>query len=90
MLKICDLAVIKPFSIIFRICVNYSTFPDIWKKSNICPIHKKGHKQVINKYRPVSLLPIFGKIFERLIFNYLLEYLDLEKYKLLSTHQSGF
>ena len=41
MLKICDLAIIKPLSIIFRNCINHSTFPDLWKKSNICPIHKK-------------------------------------------------
>ena len=43
-------------------------FPDLWKKSNICPIHRKSDKQVISNYRPVSLLPICGKIFERLIF----------------------
>ena len=48
---------------------------------NICPIHKKSEKQIIKNYRPVSLLPICGKIFERLIFNSLCEY--LEKYKLL-------
>ena len=41
MLKICDLAIIKPLSIIFRNCINHSTFSDLWKKSNICPIHKK-------------------------------------------------
>ena len=58
------------------------------KKSIICPIHKKGVKQIINNYGPVSLLPICGKIFQRLIFNYLFEY--LEKSKLLSAHESGF
>ena len=58
------------------------------KKSVICPIHKKGVKQIINNYGPVSLLPICGKIFQRLIFNYLFEY--LEKFKLLSAHESGF
>ena len=58
------------------------------KKSIICPIHQKGVKQIINNYGPVSLLPICGKIFQRLIFNYLFEY--LEKFKLLSAHESGF
>ena len=47
MLKICDLAIIKPLSIIFRNCINHTTFPDLWKKSNICPIRKKGDKQII-------------------------------------------
>ena len=82
MLKVRDLAIIKPLSIIFRNFVNNSTFPGLWKKSNICPIHKKWDKQVINNYRPVSLLPICGKIFERLICNSLFEY--LEKYEPLS------
>ena len=41
MIKVCNLAIIKAFSIIFRICINHIRFPDIWKKSNICPIHKK-------------------------------------------------
>ena len=63
-------------------------FPDIWKRLNICPIHKKGDKKIINNYRPVSLLPIHGKIFERIIFNSLFEY--VEENKLLSVHQSGF
>ena len=63
MLKICNLAIIKPK--IFRNFINNSTFSDLWKKSNICIIHKKGDKSV-------SLLPICGKIFERLIFNSLI------------------
>ena len=46
MLKICDLGIIKPLSIIFRNCIKHSTFPDLYKKSNICPIHKKGDKQI--------------------------------------------
>ena len=88
MLQICDSAIVKPLSIIFNNCITQSIFPDIWKKSNICPIHKKGDRQAINNYRPVSLLPICGKILERLIFNSLYKY--VEENKLLSIHQSGF
>ena len=55
---------------------------------NICPIHKKGGKQIINNCRPVSLLPIYEKIFEILIFNPFYKY--VEENKLLSMHQSGF
>ena len=42
----------------------------------MCPIDKKGDKQVISNYRPVSLLPICGKVFEILIFNSVYEYLE--------------
>ena len=80
--------IIKPLSIIFRNCISQSTFPDMWKKSNICPMHKKSDKQVINSYRSVSILPICGKVFEKLIFNSVYKY--LEEQKLLSADQSGF
>ena len=98
MLKLCDLAIVRPPSleivrppsleIIFRNCVNQSTFSDIWKKLNICPIHKKSDKQLINNYRPVSLLPICGKMFKRLIFDSLFRH--LEEHNLLLAHQSDF
>ena len=88
MLKICDSAIVELLSILFNKCLNQSIFPDIWKRSNVCPIHKKGGKQIISNYRPVSLLPNCGKIFERLVFNSLYKY--VEENKLLSMHQSGF
>ena len=74
---------VEPLTIIFNSCVNQSMFPDIWKKSNICPIHKKGDAQTISNYRPVSLLPVCGKIFERLIFSSLYKYLE-EKQTIIS------
>ena len=66
LLKICGSSIVKPLSIIFKNCLQSTSFPNNWKKSNVVPIHKKGDKQ---NYRPVSLLPICGKIFERIIFN---------------------
>ena len=38
MIKIRDAAFVKPASLIFQNCLNCSTFPDIWKKSNTCPV----------------------------------------------------
>ena len=58
------------------------------EKENIVPIHKKGDKQHIKNYRPVSLLPIRGEIFERLIFNEKFIYFSTDK--LISKNQSGF
>ena len=88
MLKICDLAIVKPLTILFKNCISEDIFPDNWKKSNICPIHKKGDKQIVANYRPVSSLPVRGKIFERSIFNSLYQF--LEEHNLFSIHQSGF
>ena len=67
MLKLCDKSIITPLSILFQICIDTKTFPDNWKKSNIVPVHKKGDKQIVDNYRPVSLLRILGKFFERVI-----------------------
>ena len=44
--------------------IDKRNFPDIRKKGNMIPAHKRG-KTLINNYRPISLVPIFGKIFER-------------------------
>ena len=77
----CD-SVLKPLSIIFKNCLESGSFPNNWKKSNVVRIHKIGDKQLLQNYQPVSLLPICGKIFERIIFNPIFEY--------LYPNQSGF
>ena len=41
----------------------------MWKLANVIPIFKKGDKQLIKNYRPLSLLLICGKMFETAIFN---------------------
>ena len=88
MIKICDSALVKPFSIIFNNSLKTGTFPYMWKKSNVIPVHKKIDKQLVNNYRSVSLLPTFGKIFERIIFENICRYLD--EHNLLNSNQSGF
>ena len=69
MLKLSSPSIIKPLSIIFQNCLKSSTFPDDWKKGNIVPVHKKNSNQLVNNYRPVSLLPICSKIFGKVIFD---------------------
>ena len=54
---------------------------------HIIPTHKKNEKHSLNDYCSVSLLPICGKIFERIIFNV---FLFLEDNSLLTPNQSGF
>ena len=45
------------------------TFPKSLKIGKISPIHKKGDVQLLDNYRPISVLPIFGKIFEKILYN---------------------
>ena len=88
MIKICDKSIIKPLILLFKNSTKSSYYPDIWKKSNIIPVHKKNDKRLVNNYRPISLLPIFGKIFEKIIFNRIYNFLSEEN--LLNHNQSGF
>ena len=66
MIKICDKSLLKSLIILFENSIKSSCYPDIWKRSNIIPVHKKNDKQLVNNYRPISLLPIFGKILKKL------------------------
>ena len=88
MLKICDSVITEPLSIIFKNCIDCGVFPDTWKMSHIIPAHKKNDKCSLNNYPAVSLLPICGKFFERIIFNNV--FLFLEDNNLLTPNQSGF
>ena len=88
MIKICDKSLLKPLIILFENSIKSSCYPDIWKKSNGIPAHKKNDKRLVNNYRPISLLPIFGKIFENIIFNRIYNFFLKEE--LLNPNQSGF
>ena len=60
----------------------------MWKLANVTQIVKKGDKKLIYNYKPISLLPICGKIFEKMIFNNLYNFLYLNG--LITINQSGF
>ena len=88
MLKICEPSIRKPLEIILKSCLENGIFPLEWKKANIVPIQKENDKQSLANYRPISLLPICGKIFERLLYNKMFNFFITNH--LISTNQSGF
>ena len=88
MVKICDDVSKKSVSVIYKNCIKTGIYPNTWKKSNIVPVHKKGDKQIVNNYRLVSLLPMFGKVFKKILFNSIFGY--LQENCLLCDNQSGF
>ena len=73
---------------IFNDCIQEKVFPTILKDAHITTIFKTGDVSVLTKYRPISVTPTFAKVFERLLLNQLLEY--LEKFGLLNKNQFGF
>ena len=88
MVKICGPSIYKLLETIFNQCLETGVFPSEWKKGIIAHIHKKVDKQVAQNYSPVSLLPVCGKILERLMFDEMFE-IFIEN-KLISSSQSGF
>ena len=88
MLLLCDNSFVLPLQVIYQNILLSSIFPDMWKLANVIPIFKNGDKQLIKNYRPISLLPICGKMFEKIIFNNVYNYLNTNN--LITKNQSGF
>ena len=75
MIKICDKSLLKPLILLFQISKKKSFYPDMSKRSDIVPVHKMNYKQLVENYRPISLLPKFGKTFEKIIFHKMHQFL---------------
>ena len=70
-------------------CFKESCFPDCWKVSYVVPVFKSvGERSTAKNYRPVSLLSVFSKVFEKLVNNRIVDH--LEKCGLFSDFQYGF
>lgn len=63
-------------------------FPEALKKAVVVPIHKKDNKRNVENYRPISLLSVFSKLYEKLMKSRLVSFLS--KHNFLSDHQFGF
>ena len=61
-----------PLSLIFKISYNTGCIPGDWKSANVVPVHKKGCKENIENYRPISLTSLVMKTFERILKDELL------------------
>ena len=74
---------------LFNKCLKESCFPDCWKVSLVVPVFKNvGERCTAKNYRPVSLLPVVSKVFEKLVNNRIVDH--LEKCDLFSDFQYGF
>jgi hypothetical protein len=87
-LKNCATPLARPLQLLFEHSLNTEQFPSIWKNSHVIPIHKKGSRQKVENYRPISLLNNMSKIFEKVIYKSLYSYLS--RNSLLTSLNSGF
>ena len=80
---------LKPeVTFMYNLSVNAMSFPDEWKKALVIPIPKKGNLTKVQNYRPISLLPLPGKIMEKLLHSQLSTHLDNGSF--LADEQYGF
>ena len=77
--------VVKPLKYICNVSFNTGLFPNQMKIAKVIPIFKSGEKGVFTNYRPISLLPQFSKILEKLYNDRLDSFLF--KYSILSPSQ---
>ena len=70
----------------FNNSLHSSIFSSELKKADVIHIHKKNSKFDIENYRPVSILPVLSKIYEKCIFDQMYSYFN----QILSKHQCGF
>ena len=75
-----------PLAILCRASVSSGVFPKRWKSANIVPIFKKGDKKIPSNYRSVSLLPLFGKVLERVVYDQLFRHAS----PVIGAEQHGF
>ena len=68
--------------------ISQGIFPDVLKLGKISPIYKKDNRELLENYRPVSTLPIFGKIFEKVIYERLYSFLVSQQ--VIAPNQFGF
>ena len=87
MLRICDISIVLPLKLIFCSILQTGKNTTVWKQANVTPAFKKNNKQSLNNYRSISLLPLCGKIFEKIVFEQLYSYLNSND--LITSNQSG-
>ena len=87
-LKISAEGISQTITKIINMSIESGTFPNKWKEAKVIPIHKSGALNEKENYRPISILNIISKIYERHLHDTLYSYLSSQN--LLHSEQSGF
>ena len=81
---------ILPLTELFNKIYHKKSIPSQWKTAKVVPIHKKGKKNEISNYRPISNLCSSSKIFEKLILGRIMEIQNQNKVDVTGKQQHGF
>ena len=87
-MKQCIGSYIDPLIFLINQSIAQGVFPAELKIARVIPLYKGENNQLIHNYRPISVLPFFSKIFEKIIYKYVLDFFDDNN--ILYDHQFGF
>ena len=85
-LKNCAVGLAYPLSLLFTLSYNTGYLPQEWRDANVVPVFKKGCKENVENYRPISLTSLVMKTFERIMKDEILKRTS----HFLDTRQHGF
>lgn len=77
-----------PLAHLINLSIESGVFPASLKVARVLPIHKKNSVSEMSNYRPVSVLPSFSKVYERVIHDQVVQYVN--KYNIIKDNQHGF
>ena len=80
--------VVKPLTYIFNQTFLTGIIPNEFKMAIVTPVFKTNDKESFSNFRPISVLPCFSKILEKLMYKRIIKFLD--KHNILNEHQYGF
>ena len=84
----CPKQLSRQLTYLLNCSLDVSVFPDKWKVATVVPLFKGGNREDVNNYRPVSLLPLPGKVLEKIVHKKIAGFLEFNN--LLCEHQGGF
>ena len=88
LLKMAVSIVAPSLTAIFTKSILTGIYPTEWKTTRVTPVFKNGVKSNLNNYRPISVIPVVSKVFEKIVYDQLYQYLNDNK--LLSSCQWAF
>ena len=88
LIRECADPICVPICNIFNQSIRQGIFPDDWKCARVTPLFKLGDRNDVNNYRPISVISVVAKVFERIVYDQLYAY--LEEHSIICKYQSGF
>ena len=78
----------EPLTSIVNMSLAHGIVPDKMKIARVIPVYKSGDRAIFSNYRPISVLPSFSKILEKVVYNRIIEFIN--KLNILCDNQYGF